>query len=150
MAKNKKSEKNKDWLLYLFIGFIIFILINNKKSDTTKSLNANSLTGEKGLTGSKGEPGERGLTGAKGDKGETVTISDFIKTITANYSVLGSDSFKRLLVKNALDLTFASDGLYDVVIRANPVKIYLGTVFQQDLEAGEYFIEVSNNTLTIT
>ena len=77
------------------------------------------------------------------------TVQDLDLKIYADYSVKAMDSSKRLWVTSAVKLTFNENGRFNIVVRANPVKLYSFTTFVQDLEAGDYLVELLNGTLTI-
>lgn len=78
-----------------------------------------------------------------------VVQQDLDLKIYADYSVKAVDASKRLWITAAVKLTFTENGRFNIVVRANPVKLYSFTTFVQDLEAGDYLVELLNGTLTI-
>lgn len=125
-------------------GIINFKKITNLlKSDTAKNKNTTPITGNVNV------PGTVSYISSGGNTTQQVVLDAIIKTITSSYTVLASDTNKRLVVKQPVALTFGPDGNYNVLVRAFPVTIKQGSTIIQDLDAGDYIIEVSSGNVTI-
>lgn len=88
-----------------------------------------------------------------------VVLDKILKEIKTDYTVLASDSNKRLFVTLPVTLNFSDEGTYNVVIRAYPVAIkVLGVDFEETtnvsagtnaLDVGDYYFEMKSGILRL-
>ena len=136
---NNMSDSVK-FLIGLFIFWIILKLTEN--SNEIQDLSEINQSNLNALNNVNSEP-------VKTVTNPVNVSSNMFLEIFNDYTVTALDSQKQILVENPVKLSFSDTGIYQIIVRAYPVTVRYNNGNIADLDAGQYFIKVSNGTISI-